>query len=225
MTLHERKKSESLSPLKGGLPVPVEALLVWAYRDQRAAEMAADYAPGPGGVVSQLGAFSALGSRVSSSGSRAGSGRLHDDALTLHEAVIACGRRAAALVMVHARLATRPDARIEARWRMAPETWRLVERYPGTGEFLRVPEKGWIRRPTPAGGASWWDRTAVGTGEIIYVKQVDAPDEVRRDREAWTMWRGALRNVRAMVAGKMTAHAVSDELPPERPWAEVGAGA
>lgn len=200
----------------------VESLLVWAYRDQCAAEMSVEYAPGPAGVVSQLGAFSALGSRVSSSGARAGSGRLHDDALTLHEAVMGCGRKAAALVMVHAKLATRPDARVEARWRMAPETWRLVERYPGTGEFLRVPEKGWIRRPTPAGGVSWWDRTAVGTGEIIYVKQVDAPDEVRRDRDAWATWWRALENVREAVVGKLTAHRVSDELPPERPWEGAG---
>lgn len=212
-TLHIRKNtpSPSLSPEAGpgrasgsGPPVSVEALLVWAYRVQCADTMARDCADGPGEVVSQLGRFSALGSRVSGGG-RPGGGRLHDDALLVHEAVCGLGREAARLAMVHARLATRPDPRLGARWRLEPEQWRLEERWPGTGEYLRVPVVGWIRSPQ-------------GTGPFVYTRQADRPDEVARDRAEWTAWRAALAAVQAAVDGRLSAHRLSGELPPPRPW-------
>lgn len=207
--------SPSLSSKEGrggaagnGPPLSIEAMLVWAYRVQRADAMARDCADGPGEVVSQLGRFSALGSRVSGGG-RPGGGRLHDDALLVHEAVCALGRDTARLVMVNARMATRPDPRLGARWRLEPEQWRLEERWPGSGEYLRVPVVGWIRSPQ-------------GTGPFVYTRQADRPDEVARDRAEWTAWRGGLAAVRAAVEGRLSAHRLSGELPPERPWEGAG---
>ncbi|BCW88037.1 hypothetical protein sos41_11750 [Alphaproteobacteria bacterium SO-S41] len=201
-TLHENIKPDTPSPAGES----IERLLVWAYRMQLAHIMAANYATGPGGVVSQLGSFTALGTRVDSSGARAGSGRLHEDALTLHETVRSLDAYLAGLIMMHAQAATRPDVRPGARHRMDADEWRIEERYPGShsGEYLRVPVIGWIKSPE-------------GTGPMIFIREVDRPAEVNADREIYREWRAALIEVRSLVLGKLASHRVSDELPPEAP--------
>lgn len=73
--------------------IDIEALLVWAYRDQCVDRMSAGFSPrGPGGSLSGgIAEYLTLGTRVDTSGFAAkvlGSGNVADDALGVHDAVL-----------------------------------------------------------------------------------------------------------------------------------------
>lgn len=212
MTLQEKKRSDSPSP-SGKLPVTIEELVVWTYKVQRAEDMTGGTAMGPAGVISQLGAIGSLGTRVAGGG--AGLGALHDDALAVHEAVMALPRRVSELLRLHGRFATRPDPRIGARHRLEPH-WDL-EPWPGhPDEYLRLPVMEWVK-------------LQYYTGWIVPVYEVDRPELVERDRKAWIDWRGGLERIGFQVADRLVKHTLTGviaesgepelDLPPLVPWA------
>lgn len=199
-----KRKSDSPSP-KGKTPISIENLVVWTYRAQQAEAMARAIDHGPGEVRSQLASFAAVGGRVDGGGAWAGRGQLHDDALTVHEAVAWLGRETSALVRMHGRMATRPDPRIGARHRLEPAEWLLEEAAHDPAVMLRVPVAELHKTPR---GRVWW----------VPVREVDRPGEVAADRARWTMWVDGLAQVRDAVRDRLTRHVVENVLPPALPW-------
>lgn len=173
----------------------------WTYAAQRADVMSGG-AVGPARVVSQLGGFGTLGTRVDGGGGM--SAKVHEDAVTVHEVCMShLSAGEAMLVMMHGRQRSRPDPRIGARWRMEPRTWHLQERAPGSGEWLKVamPEYSDRRK-----------------GWFVPVVQVDNPREVERDREEWATWRFGLVTLLDYVGPRLARHTLTDELPEAEPW-------
>lgn len=191
------------APRTGGrLEIGVEALVAWAYADQRADLASGVLLPGWGG--GGVYAMGQLGCVVQGGGG--GPVRLHEDAEAVDDAVRALDRDSAVLVAMHGRVRSRPDWRPGARWRMEPVEWHLE---PGAvpGVWLRVPVVS---------------RAAKGQAEWVSVREADRPAEIERLRGLWTDWVSGLAQVRlALLDRQLRAHRLTDELPAQWPW--VGA--
>jgi len=115
--------------------IDIEALLIWAYRDQCVDRMSAGFSPsGPGGSLSGgFAEYLALGTRVDTSGFAAkvlGSGNVADDALGVHDAVLR-------LDDVFVEWLTDTRLKLWTREAAASEGWAVAERGKGAArEYL-----------------------------------------------------------------------------------------
>lgn len=192
--------------------MPIEKLLHWAYGAE-CVHRSPDIG-GPAQARSALGAID--GARSGFSGVV---GRAHNDALTLDRMVseMATG----ALLRRHAVAGTRPDWRHSARHRMEPKEWvngRSV-RWGMTLRTVRFADYGSRRL-----GMLVNEMTTLRADEWFYytpIVEVDAPHEVDGVRAIYSDWRAGLWALQAVLiehGDSLTTCAVSDELPPERPW-------
>lgn len=176
-------------------PVDIEALLVWAYRDQKVERADAGgtvydaVLGGHTGGGDVRGAIDALryGCMIGGGGgmamSLAASAAVHDDALVVHGAVRTLRRRVVELVRQHARLGTRPDCMARARPHLAAV---LDDR-----DEPKV-SSGWTaaRRRIP---------------QYCPVRLVDHPDSINRARRTYAAWHEAL----SVLAGHFVSHPAS----------------
>ena len=131
--------------------VDIEALVIWAFRDQKAdlvvgrgaglheIEAAADGRPRQGGSnVGSLIQYAALGTKIDEPGPDLG--LVDPDAERIYEAVLTLNAACKGLVCRHGRGASRPDYGAGLRPRMAP-AWKDKRRFDHNG----LPAKGAVR--------------------------------------------------------------------------------
>ena len=179
----------------------VEALLVWAFRDQKIEAVAAGVLPRAQtwSQTSSLGEIMALGTRVdsSSAGARHVAIHCHEDAAVIYDAVMALPPDAWQIVIKHARTGTQPDWHPEG-----PGVWVVpLDRNGRPKRLWRDPakQKGDLG-PAPA--------ELVGT----------RPEVVEQDRRAYAMWHAALVDLVGLLNAEMVDHeAIGPEAPPA-PW-------
>jgi len=198
--------------------ISVERLLIWAVQAQRADLAAADQgvAPaGPGGsTVTRIERRGLLGCAIDCDGSRAlARHTCQPDAEVVYE--VAAGLPDGRLLLRHAAVGTRPD------W-MPWATPRLVPLYPERGP--RRPRVIHWDEVAHARGPRWHGKRRKEAA-VCLLRVVDPESAVERAHETYLRWWGALRNLRAVLAsgGRLQAHRVTEELPLERPWADVRA--
>lgn len=209
------RRNAGASPVSPGADagVPVERLLRWAVRDQRAdlVEGAAAGRVGPAGwagsMTGKLEARLRLGADVDGAGSAAMAAPSCDpDAATVYR--VACGVANTRLVLEHARLGTRPD------WWPNPDP-RLVPAYRQDGRvmtfsFREVGRKAGKGRPKSAPA-------------VCLLRQQDPPEMCARLRERWVAWWTGLAAVKNRLREVgLARYAVADTLPPVAPWSDAG---
>lgn len=202
MTPQNHKKSDSLSP-PGVKALSVEALVRWAYHDQRADLTSAGGGGGPAGYDSSFDAFDGLAMLGAVIGRSTHSGKVHDDAWAVHDRVCQLGRDTRDLIMLHGFMRTRPDPRIGARERLEP-FWHYETR--ADGIVLRAAP--WAK--LPKSNVFW-----------VELHLVDAKREVARDREHWAMWAEGLHGLHSWLSGEgvLRVHSLTADLPDLTPWA------
>ena len=189
----------------------IEAMLIWAYRDQRAdllfgrgvwlfdverraAGLPVQSISGDGSAVIERGAL--LGCRIDGGGPAAMQ-RIHTDAEAVHEEVLALGSRIErAAVVESAKTGERPDWMPGARAYMEPV---LVASGKRAGEPVRLYDKnrGWI-------GC----RVTVGLSQEL----------IDTRRAFYESWHGALVKLAGRLDGRLLKHQVAGPRAPARPW-------
>lgn len=186
--------------------MPIEKLLQWAYGEQRV------HLNLEGNGLSQITGDGGGFCLAVVDGS-------HNDALTLD--LLVSGMMTGALVRKHGIAGTQPDWRREARHRLAPKAWTQGRstKLPVTYRTVRFDDhRGrklglMINDMTPKTDNGWFYYT-----EIV---EVDSPQEVDHFRAIYREWiaaLSALRDTLRIHTDSLTDYAVSDMLPPERPW-------
>ncbi|MBZ8133242.1 hypothetical protein [Afifella sp. IM 167] len=129
-----------------------------------------------------------------------------------------CRWRLGELVCVHASLGRRPGWQVETPKckPVRPSNWK--------GSAPPAYVRRWVKGPM---GSGWWreeiakmDPRSRRLPKDAYRKYTWEPklEHIIRDRAEWLVWRAMLEAVRESVAGRLGAHEVSGEMPPERPW-------
>jgi len=191
--------------------ISVERLLHWAYGIERVRGMPS-WSEGSGGGVS---------------GARAG---CHDDALTVDQVVNGLSSAGAALVRDHGVAGTRPDWKPQARYRMAPTKWKVVEGEHVAGEWYESHPSacrcgGWAHlcsaKVVPAWPRALRNRYFERSGIYVPIVEVDRPRDLDGVRTIYVNWWAALKVIRdVLLEGRvvLAAHAVTHALPPLAPW-------
>ncbi len=172
----EQPTEQTPEQARGAVPPDIERLLIWTYRDQQA------HREGYG--IGQERQWLAGGSsdwtreRVDGGGFRTFS--LADEAETVHAAVAALGPTSRALVIRHAKTATRPDWRPGARERLGPIT--------DGGRIVVTTE---------------YDKNRNRLVQWCPLRVIDAADVVAELRQCWLVWWSALDHLAAALAVPM----------------------
>jgi hypothetical protein len=220
--------------------VDIEQLAVWAYRDQAVERMtAAIFAAvgrrGPAGIgAGTLGTIAGLGVRVDGGGWRGGgpgsvasASAVADDALTLHEAVLALP---AMLMEIGA------DGAIRLTWQDEFAAAGLRERSDGAlvrdgvvvlGEtiepaILIITNARNAERPDVVDDfvADFSERPRDSSGRWIADRDAyrRSLDDVIRMRGLYAAWRAGLVRVADRLAGKLEAHQITGPAASPAPW-------
>lgn len=220
--------------------VDIEQLAVWAYRDQAVERMtAAIFAAvgrrGPAGIgAGTLGTIAGLGVRVDGGGWRGGgpgsgaaASAVADDALTLHEAVLALP---AMLMEIGA------DGAIRLTWQDEFAAAGLRERSDGAlvrdgavvhGEtvepaILIITNARNAERPDVVEDfvADFSERPRDSSGRWIADRDAyrRSLDDVIRMRGLYAAWRAGLVRVADRLAGKLEAHQITGPAASPTPW-------
>jgi hypothetical protein len=214
--------------------IDIEQLLVWAYRDQQVDRMAGQMlaaisGPRTGGGLASSQSIWALGTRVDASGGMLAAigATAPDDALVLHDAVLALGDMWIEI-----------DGREVAVWSRAE-----IEAEPGWS--LRETARGWIiRRPDARAidmiGEVPVSRSVVTPLVVLHARAASRPEtfadwqrprgrpsaadrvreaEVVRARAVYCVWREALACLAETLQESLSDHEVTGPAASEEPWA------
>lgn len=132
------------------IDITIERLLIWAYRDQRALELASASVGFGTGLRSSMAAFDGLiglGVVIRSNACHASPPDAAPDAMAAHAAALAIDEP---LVINHARLGSRPEDMSQARPRLYPlrddSGAPIVQYFNAAGELVEKPRGGKTRK-------------------------------------------------------------------------------
>ena len=195
----------------GRRDIDIERLLIWVYRRQKAdliirmgaglyrAEAEAD------GVEWQGGSACATAARIGEMGARVDgggltSGKLHEDAETVHQVVTATFSKPLALLVIqHARIGDRPDWIENARIK--------PERVPNARGGVRVFYDAWDKARNYGFCPISWAHSAA---------------RIESARQVYTLWRDALDVLQREFGGtRLLDHRATPCAAPRMPWLAV----
>jgi hypothetical protein len=218
--------------------IDIEDLLIWAYRDQCVDRQVIGFSPkGPSASpASSLAQFMALGCRVDSSGmaARTLGVRLPDDALIVHDAVLALGDmwiewREGDEVVVHDRASAADSAFHEtaAGWVMTDTAGARVPVTRAVTSVLLITHARAAARPEcypgwrpPAHRVPNDDLDHDRWGRRRKSRRIDGPsaDDVMFARAQYCVWRAGLHALALELADLLADHAVTGPRAVESPW-------
>jgi hypothetical protein len=227
---------------KPAVPIDIEELLVWAYRDQCVDRAAKGFSPkGPSASPSgSLGQYVALGTRVDggSAAARAMGVRLPDDAAIIHDAVLALGDMwiedlpddgvaiwdralvaAAGLRVGRCKATGLPVLEGEGEARLLRDVGLVGMIIPHARAATRPDHGG---RP-PRGRRAANDAPIDARGRRRAAADLIA--DMVRDRARYTCWRMALALLAAELDGMLAGFAPTGPIAPAEPWLDSATAA